>query len=85
MDVDYDDFYQKIWPVLVDRVPGFQTAKVTNLLEFYKIFRIKLQVKSAWSGYQDINTFDDAPVIGEHPLYTNLHMMCGFGERYIVE
>ncbi|EFO93823.1 hypothetical protein CRE_12628 [Caenorhabditis remanei] len=68
LEVDYDDFYQKIWPVLVDRVPGFQTAKV----------------KSAWSGYQDINTFDDAPVIGEHPLYTNLHMMCGFGERGVM-
>ncbi|CAB3405883.1 unnamed protein product [Caenorhabditis bovis] len=68
LEVDYDDFYKKIWPVLVDRVPGFETAKV----------------KSAWSGYQDVNTFDDAPVIGEHPLYSNLHMMCGFGGRGVM-
>ncbi|CAD6190208.1 unnamed protein product [Caenorhabditis auriculariae] len=64
-DVDYDLFYKEIWPTLVDRVPGFQTAKV----------------KSAWTGKVDVNTFDGAPVIGEHPLYPNLHMMCGFGER----
>lgn len=31
---------------------------------------------------EDVNTFDSAPVIGEHPLYTNIHTMAGFGERY---
>ncbi|VDL72776.1 unnamed protein product [Nippostrongylus brasiliensis] len=65
LEVDYNEFYEKIWPVLVKRVPGFQTAKI----------------KSAWCGYQDVNTFDDAPVIGEHPLYQNLYMMCGFADR----
>ncbi|EYC08785.1 hypothetical protein Y032_0064g3527 [Ancylostoma ceylanicum] len=65
LEVDYDEFYEKIWPVLVRRVPGFQSAKI----------------KSAWCGFQDVNTFDSAPVIGEHPLYQNLFMMCGFGGR----
>lgn len=65
LEVDYSEFYEKIWPVMVKRVPGFQTAKI----------------KSAWCGYQDVNTFDSAPVIGEHPLYQNLYMMCGFGSR----
>ncbi|KAE9419395.1 hypothetical protein Angca_003329, partial [Angiostrongylus cantonensis] len=66
-EVDYDEFYEKIWPALVRRVPLFQTAKAS--------------IKSAWCGFQDVNTFDSAPVIGEHPLYQNLHMLCGFGDR----
>ncbi|ETN85165.1 hypothetical protein RB195_021643 [Necator americanus] len=65
LEVDYNEFYEKIWPVLVRRVPGFQSAKI----------------KSAWCGLQDVNTFDSAPVIGEHPLYQNLFMICGFGGR----
>ncbi|KAL6724782.1 hypothetical protein Aduo_019639 [Ancylostoma duodenale] len=65
LEVDYNEFYEKIWPVLVRRIPGFQSAKI----------------KSAWCGLQDVNTFDSAPVIGEHPLYQNLFMMCGFGGR----
>ncbi|KAK6049561.1 FAD dependent oxidoreductase [Cooperia oncophora] len=67
LEVDYNEFYEKIWPVLVKRAPGFQSAKI----------------KSAWCGFQDVNTFDSAPVIGEHPLYQNLYMMCGFGGRYV--
>ncbi|VDK59942.1 unnamed protein product [Cylicostephanus goldi] len=67
LEVDYNEFYEKIWPVLVQRTPAFQTAKI----------------KSAWCGLQDVNTFDSAPVIGEHPLYQNLFMMCGFGGRLV--
>ncbi|KJH42878.1 FAD dependent oxidoreductase [Dictyocaulus viviparus] len=65
LEVNYNEFYHEIWPVLVRRVPAFKTAKI----------------KSAWCGYQDVNTFDSAPVIGEHLLYQNLHMLCGFGDR----
>ncbi|VDM77902.1 unnamed protein product [Strongylus vulgaris] len=65
LEVDYNEFYENVWPVLVRRVSGFQSAKI----------------KSAWCGLQDVNTFDSAPVIGEHPLYQNLFMMCGFGGR----
>lgn len=28
-----------------------------------------------------MNIFDNSPVIGEHLLYTNLHFLCGFGNR----
>ncbi|GMR33894.1 hypothetical protein PMAYCL1PPCAC_04089 [Pristionchus mayeri] len=63
--VDYDVFYEKIWPQLVKRVEGFSTAKI----------------KSAYTVLEDVNTFDSVPVIGEHPLYTNIHTMAGFGER----
>uniref|UniRef100_A0A1I7X9M2 Glycosyl-4,4'-diaponeurosporenoate acyltransferase n=1 Tax=Heterorhabditis bacteriophora TaxID=37862 RepID=A0A1I7X9M2_HETBA len=28
LEVDYNEFYDKIWPILVKRVPAFQTAKV---------------------------------------------------------
>ncbi|XGW16336.1 hypothetical protein V3C99_001641 [Haemonchus contortus] len=65
LEVDYNEFYEKIWPVLVKRVPEFHSAKI----------------KSAWCGFQDVNVFDSAPVIGEHPIYQNLYMMCGFGGR----
>ncbi|KAK0404837.1 hypothetical protein QR680_017657 [Steinernema hermaphroditum] len=63
LDVDYDYFYDKIWPVLVERVPSFKNLKIVN----------------AWAGYEDVNTFDDSPVIGEHLLYNNFHTMSGFG------
>lgn len=44
----------------------------------------KLQIKSAWSHYEGVNVFDEAPIIGEHPLYGNLFMMCGFGNRDVM-
>lgn len=28
-----------------------------------------------------MNIFDNSPVIGEHLLYKNFHMICGFGNR----
>lgn len=65
LDVDYNYFYEKIWPVLVKRVPSFRNLKIKN----------------AWAGYQDVNVFDNSPVIGEHLLYKNLHFVCGFGNR----
>ncbi|PAV82677.1 hypothetical protein WR25_23484 isoform A [Diploscapter pachys] len=65
MSIDYTEFTEKIFPVLVKRVPSFESA----------------QIKSAYAGYEDFNTFDTAPIIGPHPTYTNVHMMCGFGSR----
>uniref|UniRef100_A0A7E4V1K9 FAD-dependent oxidoreductase domain-containing protein 1 n=1 Tax=Panagrellus redivivus TaxID=6233 RepID=A0A7E4V1K9_PANRE len=62
LSIDYDDFYNNIWPVLVSRVPAFKTAKVIN----------------AWAMYNDVNTFDDTPIMGEHLLFTNLYTMAGF-------
>lgn len=38
-------------------------------------------MKNAWAGYQDVNVFDNSPIIGEHLIYRNLHFVCGFGGR----
>ncbi|KAI6181893.1 putative fad oxidoreductase [Aphelenchoides besseyi] len=62
MNVDYDEFYNDVWPQLVKRVPSFKNAKVMN----------------AWAAEEDVNTFDDAPILGEHLLYRNLYTMSGF-------
>ncbi|KAI1707943.1 FAD dependent oxidoreductase domain-containing protein [Ditylenchus destructor] len=62
-DVDYEMFYKEIWPLLVKRVPSFKTAKVIN----------------AWNLYEDCNTFDDVPILGEHLLFKSFYQMCGFG------
>uniref|UniRef100_A0A915EPK4 FAD-dependent oxidoreductase domain-containing protein 1 n=1 Tax=Ditylenchus dipsaci TaxID=166011 RepID=A0A915EPK4_9BILA len=60
-EVDYDFFYRDVWPHLVKRVPAFKNAKVIN----------------AWNMYEDANTFDEAPVFGEHLLHNNFYQMCG--------
>ncbi|VDN08296.1 unnamed protein product [Thelazia callipaeda] len=67
LDVDYGYFYDNIWPILTRRIPSFKNSKIKN----------------AWAAYQDVNTFDNSPIIGEHLLYQNLHFLCGFGNRGI--
>ncbi|XP_044137728.1 FAD-dependent oxidoreductase domain-containing protein 1 [Bufo gargarizans] len=62
LDVDHDYFQQKVWPLLADRVPVFQSLKV----------------KSAWAGYYDYNTYDQNGIIGTHPLARNMYLACGF-------
>jgi len=62
LDVDYDYFNDKIWPLLAHRVPAFEKCKV----------------KSAWAGYYDYNFFDENCIIGNHPYYTNHYMCTGF-------
>lgn len=61
--IDYNEFYENIWPLLVQRVPSFKTAKVIN----------------AWHSYEDVNIFDDAPIIGEHIVHDRFIQACGFG------
>jgi len=62
LDVDYDYFYDKIWPLLASRVPAFESCKVKN----------------AWAGYYDYNYFDENCVIGNHPYYDNVYFCTGF-------
>ena len=35
------------------------------------------QVKNAWAGYYDYNTFDQNLIIGNHPYRNNFYMACG--------
>ncbi|VDD87417.1 unnamed protein product [Enterobius vermicularis] len=67
LNVDYDYFYNEVWPVLVKRVPTFKN----------------IHIKNAWARYEDVNLYDNAPVIGDHLLYKNYLIACGFGERGI--
>nr|XP_033337638.1 FAD-dependent oxidoreductase domain-containing protein 1 [Megalopta genalis] len=62
LNVDYDYFEEKIWPVLASRVPTFE----------------KLKLKSCWAGYYEYNTFDQNGIIGLHPYHRNLLFATGF-------
>lgn len=63
MTVDYEEFYQKVWPTIVHRIPSFKNAQVMN----------------AWAAPEDVNVFDDVPIFGEHLQYKNFYTMAGFG------
>lgn len=62
LDVDYEFFDNKIWPLLAHRVPSFENLKV----------------KSSWAGYYEYNTFDENGIIGPHPYHKNLYIATGF-------
>ncbi|XP_060536227.1 FAD-dependent oxidoreductase domain-containing protein 1-like [Cylas formicarius] len=62
LDVNYEYFNEKVWPILANRVPAFNAVKVT----------------SAWSGFYEYNTFDENGIIGPHPYFTNIYIATGF-------
>ncbi|XP_064124956.1 FAD-dependent oxidoreductase domain-containing protein 1 isoform X1 [Loxodonta africana] len=62
LEVDHSFFQEKMWPHLARRVPAFET----------------LEVRSAWAGYYDYNTFDQNGVVGPHPLVLNMYFATGF-------
>jgi len=62
LDVDYDIFYEKIWPHLANRVEAFE----------------ELKLRHSWSGYYDYNCFDQNAIIGAHPDIENLYFINGF-------
>jgi FAD-dependent oxidoreductase domain-containing protein 1 len=61
-DVDYTFFEERIWPVLAERVPQFETIKVIN----------------AWVGQYDYNALDQNAVLGAHPELGNFYFANGF-------
>lgn len=62
LEVDYEYFYNHVWPILAQRVPCFEAIKLYN----------------AWAGYYEVNVFDKNGVIGAHPFYNNLYFATGF-------
>jgi glycine/D-amino acid oxidase-like deaminating enzyme len=61
-EVDHALFDERIWPVLAQRVPGFEA----------------LRVKRAWAGHYDLNPFDHNMILGAHPEVDNLLFANGF-------
>ncbi|RMX53606.1 hypothetical protein pdam_00004340 [Pocillopora damicornis] len=61
-EVDYDFFYEAIWPKLAHRIPLFECIKV----------------QSAWAGHYEYNTLDQNCIIGRHPQIRNLIFVNGF-------
>ena len=61
-EVDYGFFDERIWPVLAQRVPQFETIKVIN----------------AWVGQYDYNALDQNAVLGRHPELKNFYFANGF-------
>ncbi|CAH1389191.1 unnamed protein product [Nezara viridula] len=62
LDVDYSFFEEKLWPIIANRCPSFENAKV----------------KSAWAGFYDFNRFDENAIIGLHPAFINVYFATGF-------
>ncbi|KAK9870385.1 hypothetical protein WA026_007950 [Henosepilachna vigintioctopunctata] len=62
LEVDYNYFDDKVWPILAERIPAFNSIKV----------------RSGWSGYYEYNTFDKNGIIGRHPYYRNFFLATGF-------
>ncbi|KAM4620176.1 FAD-dependent oxidoreductase domain-containing protein 1 [Polymixia lowei] len=62
LEVDHQFFEEKVWPHLANRVPAFESLKVT----------------SAWAGFYDYNTFDQNAILGMHPLVNNMYFATGF-------
>jgi sarcosine oxidase len=61
-EVDYSWFEERIWPLLAERVPVFETTKVIN----------------AWVGHYDYNAHDENGIIGRHPHFANFYFGNGF-------
>ena len=55
-------FTEQLWPVLAERVPNFEKAKI----------------KSGWAGMYSYNTIDQNAIIGEHPELNGYYLACGF-------
>lgn len=61
LEVDYDYFQNKVWPLMAHRIPKFESLKMM----------------SAWSGFYDYNYADQNLVIGNHPYLRNFFFANG--------
>lgn len=61
-DVQYHLFDEKIWPILANRVPAFESIKMIR----------------AWAGHYAYNIMDQNAIIGCHPEITNCYLANGF-------
>jgi FAD-dependent oxidoreductase domain-containing protein 1 len=61
-DVPLAWFEDRLWPMLAQRVPGFEAARL----------------KTAWAGHYDVNLLDHNVILGPHPALPNLLFANGF-------
>ena len=67
--VDYDDFVQdhdiwqeKVWPIIANRIPQFESIKLMN----------------SWAGHYAFNTLDQNAILGPHSKVENFIFVNGF-------
>jgi FAD-dependent oxidoreductase domain-containing protein 1 len=60
--LDMAQFEEQLWPLLANRVPGFEAARL----------------RSAWAGYYEMNDFDHNGLAGALPGWGNAFTACGF-------
>jgi glycine/D-amino acid oxidase-like deaminating enzyme len=62
LEIDETIFETQIWPVLAERVPAFQSLRLTG----------------GWAGYYDMNLFDHNALVGPHPDAPHVVIAAGF-------
>jgi len=62
LEVQHEEWDEKVWPALAARVPAFEAAKVVN----------------SWAGHYEYNTFDQNGIVGRHPERESLIFATGF-------
>ena len=62
LEPEHAAFEEHIWPLLAERIPGFEA----------------LRMQGAWAGYYEMNTFDHNAIVGLHPACDNLVFANGF-------
>lgn len=62
LEMEYDLFYEEVWPTLARRVPSFDS----------------LRLGSSWAGHYAYNIFDQNAILGPHPEIENFVFANGF-------
>ncbi|WP_108659572.1 NAD(P)/FAD-dependent oxidoreductase [Acuticoccus kandeliae] len=60
--MDPDVWEDRVWPILADRIPQFESIRVV----------------SEWAGHYEYNAFDHNAIVGPHTRIANFHFQCGF-------
>ncbi len=60
--MDHGLWEEKVWPILAERIPRFETIRLVN----------------SWVGHYAFNTFDQNAIIGPHTKVGNFHFLNGF-------
>ncbi|MGD2123582.1 MAG: FAD-binding oxidoreductase [Gemmatimonadota bacterium] len=62
LDMEYELFNERVWPILAHRIPAFDS----------------LRLGSSWAGHYAFNTLDQNAIVGPHPEIRNFLFANGF-------